>query len=92
MTILKYEYIIQLFYLTKYILFASKLKGLVTNININLVISRHVNANASPDVSLPIGSELWLHRQRTRPSATNSARALRRHDSLRLCERCISRC
>jgi hypothetical protein len=63
---------------TYYILFASKLKGLVTNININLVISRLVNANASPDVPKP------LHRQRTRPSATNSARALRRHDSLRL--------
>ena len=36
--------------MTKNILFASKLKGLVTNINNNLVISRRLNANASPDV------------------------------------------
>jgi hypothetical protein len=58
---------------------------LVTNINIILVISRRVDANASPAVPKPLyqwGG--WLHRQRTRPSATNSARALRRHDSLRL--------
>jgi hypothetical protein len=36
------------------ILFASKLKGLVTNINNNLVIIRRVNANASPDVPKPL--------------------------------------
>jgi hypothetical protein len=60
------------------------------NININLVMSRRVNANASPDMPKPLYqfsilySELWLHRQRTRPSATDSARALRRHNSLRL--------
>jgi hypothetical protein len=36
--------------MTKNILFASKPKGLVTNINNSLVIIRHVNADASPDV------------------------------------------
>jgi uncharacterized protein YkvS len=36
------------------ILFASKLKGLVTNINNNLVIIRRVNTNASPDVPKPL--------------------------------------
>jgi hypothetical protein len=42
----------------------------VTNINNNLVIIRRVDANALPGLpSLPIDSELWLHRQRTRPSA-----------------------
>jgi hypothetical protein len=40
--------------MTKNILFASELKGLVTNINSNLVIIRRVNANASPDVPKPL--------------------------------------
>jgi hypothetical protein len=40
--------------MTKNILFASKLKGLVTNINNNLVIIRRVNAKASPDVPKPL--------------------------------------
>jgi hypothetical protein len=44
----------KLFYLTENILFASKLTGLVTNFNINLVISRRVNANALPDVPKPL--------------------------------------
>jgi hypothetical protein len=50
------------------VLFDSKLKGLVTNINNNLVIIRRVNANASPDVPKPLYQwELWLHRQGMRP-------------------------
>jgi hypothetical protein len=40
--------------MTKNLLFASKLKGLVTNINYNLVIIRRVSANASPDVPKPL--------------------------------------
>jgi hypothetical protein len=40
--------------MTKNTLFASKLKGLVTNINNNLVIIKRVNANASPDVPKPL--------------------------------------
>jgi hypothetical protein len=40
--------------MTKNILFDSKLKGLVTNINNNLVIIRRVNANASPDLPKPL--------------------------------------
>ena len=43
--------------MTKNILFASKLKGLVTNINNNLVIIRRVNANASPDVPKPLAAQ-----------------------------------
>jgi hypothetical protein len=61
---------------TYYILFASKLKGLVTNININLVISRLVNANASPDVPKPLYQ--WATPLIQSFGCTDSARALRR--------------
>jgi hypothetical protein len=55
------------------------------NININLVISSLVNANASPDMLKPLYQ--WGGCASTLIQSfgcTDSARALRRHDSLRL--------
>jgi hypothetical protein len=69
----------KLFYLTKNILFASKLTGLVTNININLLISRRVNANASPDVPKPLYQWGGFASPLIQSfGCTDSARALRR--------------
>jgi hypothetical protein len=55
------------------------------NININLVISSLVNANASPDMPKPLyqwgGCASPLIQ---RFGCTDSARTLRQHDSLRL--------
>jgi hypothetical protein len=77
--------------MTKNMLFG--LKGLVTNINNNLVIIRRVNANASPDVPKPLyqwgGCASPLIQSF---GCTDSARALRPTGSTRALQGDVRKC